>query len=308
MAKKRTPRKKNREVFVSLLFFLSRDQKTAVDHWLRGRKEYREIQQADFVIVSPPKSGRTWLRAMLSRFFQLRYSLPEDKLLGFDNYHRMNREIPRIRFTHDRYVSDYTKNRDSKRDFYGKKVILLVRDPRDVAVSNYFQWIHTVNPYKRKLLNIPEDARETPISEYAMTERFGIPRTVKFLRAWAGELEHTRAHLLMRYEDMRRDPAQSLLNVLEFMGISPTDEEIDAVIQYTSFENMKKLEGTRLHDSGSRRLMVKDPGNPDAFKVRRGKVGGYRDYFTPEELETIDRLVEEQVPPVYGYGREKTEH
>ena len=53
----------------------------------------------------------------------------------------MNAIIPRIRFTHDRYISDYTGNRDSKRDFYRKKVILLVRDPRDVAVSNYFQWI-----------------------------------------------------------------------------------------------------------------------------------------------------------------------
>ena len=168
-------RKKNREILVSLLFFLSRKQKLAVDHWLRGRKEYKEVKAADYVIVSPPKCGRTWVRTMLSRFFQHRYRLPGNELLGFDNYHRMNSAIPRIRFTHDRYVNHYTGNRGSKRDYYDKKVILLVRDPRDVVASNYFQWVNSVNPYKKKLLNIPDKPDEVPIFEYAMTRQFGIP-------------------------------------------------------------------------------------------------------------------------------------
>lgn len=298
----KTPRvrKKRRERLVSLLFFLNRKQKLAVDRWLRGRKEYREVREADFVIVSPPKCGRTWMRMMLSRFFQVRYDLPADKLLGYDNYHRINPQVPRIRFTHDRYINLYTGNRDSKRDFYPKKVILLVRDPRDVVVSNYFQWINCVNPYKKKLLNIPDNPEQVPIFEYAMTQQFGIPRTVDFLNAWAGELEKTRAHLRIRYEDMRKEPAAVLGQVLSFMGIDATQEEIDDVVEWTSFENMKKLEQSRTFDSGSRRLMIKDPDNPAAFKVRRGKVGGYTDYFNAQEQETIDELIA-RIAPVYGY-------
>ena len=92
--KKPNIRKKKREIIVSLLFFLSRKQKLAIDHWLRGRKEYKEVRAADFVIISPPKSGRTWLRMMLSRFFQVRYGLPENELLGYDNYHQQNPAIP----------------------------------------------------------------------------------------------------------------------------------------------------------------------------------------------------------------------
>jgi len=294
-------RKKNREIIVSLLFFLSRKQKLAVDHWLRGRKEYREVKAADYVIVSPPKCGRTWMRMMLSRFFQMRYGLPEDELLGYDNYHKLNSAVPRIRFTHDRYIKDYTGNRDSKRDFYRKNVILLVRDPRDVAVSNYFQWINTVNPYKKKLLNLPERPAELPIFEYAMMPRFGIPRTVNFLNAWAPELEKTRSNLLIRYEDMRTEPARVLGDVLSFMHIQASANELDQVVNQTSFENMKKLEQNQTIESGSRRLMIKDQNNPDAFKVRRGKVGGYRDYFSDQELEDIDRLIA-TLPPVYGYS------
>jgi len=298
----KTPRvrRKRREVLVSLLFFLNRKQKIAVDRWLRGRKEYREVREADFVIVSPPKCGRTWLRMMLSRFFQVRYNLPADQLLGYDNYHRLRPEIPRIRFTHDRYINLYTGNRDSKRDFYPKKVILLVRDPRDVVVSNYFQWINSVNPYKKKLLDIPEHPEEVPIFEYAMTRQFGIPRTVDFLNAWDGELEKTRAHLRIRYEDMRNDPAAILGQVLAFMEMDASQEEIDGVVEWTSFENMKKLEQNRTFDTGSRRLMVKDPDNPGAFKVRRGKVGGYTDYFSDQEQRQIDKLIA-GIAPAYGY-------
>jgi hypothetical protein len=293
-------RKKNREILVSLLFFLSRKQKLAVDHWLRGRKEYKEVKAADFVIVSPPKCGRTWLRMMLSRFFQIRYGLPEDELLGYDNYHRLNAIIPRIRFTHDRYISAYTGNRDSKRDFYRKKVILLVRDPRDVAVSNYFQWISCINPYKKKLLKIPDNPEEVPIFDYVMTHQYGIPRTVAFLIAWATELGKTSDHLLIRYEDMRTDPAQVLAKILAFMGITVSPGEVEQVVELTSFENMKRLEQNQSFDSGSRRLMIKDPDNPNAYKVRRGKVGGYSDYFDEGELEEIDRLIA-SLPPMYAY-------
>ncbi|UCC55109.1 MAG: sulfotransferase domain-containing protein, partial [Gammaproteobacteria bacterium] len=85
-----------------------------------------------------------------------------------------------------------------------------------------------------------------------------------------------------------------------FMGVDATEEEINDVVEWTSFENMKKLEQNRTFDSGSRRLMIKDPDNPGAYKVRRGKVGGYTDYFDEQEQKTIDKLIA-RIAPVYGY-------
>jgi len=49
-------------------------------------------------------------------------------------------------------------------------------------------------------------------------------------------------------------------------------------------------------------MMPGDRGNPDSYKVRRGKVGGYRDYFDDAEIARIDALVTETLDPVYGYG------
>ncbi len=301
MSEKKKYRMKKRERLVSMLFFLSLDQQRALDHWLRGRKQYREIRQADFVIISPPKCGRTWLRVNLSGFFHSRFGIPEGEILGFDNFHRINPEVPRIRFTDDRYVANYTRHRDSKRDYYDRRVILLIRDPRDVAVSNYFQWKNTVNPYKLRLHRIQAAPGELSLFEYAMNEDYGIPKTVRFLNAWEGELEKTRAHLLIRYEEMRADTAAVLRQVVSFMGISASDEQIAHAVTYASMENMRRLERRSDPVSGSRRLMPKDLDNPESSKVRRGKVGGYRDYFSEQELAVIDEYVASRLAPSYGY-------
>ena len=142
-------KKLTRFVVLKPLFFLPKERKLAVERWLRGREQVRKLRRADCVIVSFGKSGRTWLRVMLSRFYQVKHGLTERYLLGFDNLHYKNRAIPRIFFTHDNYVKDYSGAGDSKADYYGKKVILLVRNPADVAVSQYHQWRYRMCPTRR---------------------------------------------------------------------------------------------------------------------------------------------------------------
>ena len=124
-----------RTLLLGAVFFLPEHKRIALDRRLRGREELRKLQKADCVIVSYGKSGRTWLRVMLSRFYQLKHGLPDYNLIIFDNLHAKNTDIPRLFFTHDNYLKDVTGNADSKKDYYRKKVVLLVRDPRDVVVS-----------------------------------------------------------------------------------------------------------------------------------------------------------------------------
>ena len=72
--------------------------------------------------------------------------------------------------------------------------------------------------------------------------------------------------------------------------------------QFASVENMRKMEqenAGRL--TASARLKPADANDPSSFKVRRGKVGGWRDYVTEDEAEALDRLVRERLSPVFGY-------
>ena len=72
------------------------------------------MPRTDHVLMSWGKSGRTWLRLMLSRFYQLAYGIPEGRMLEFDNLHRLDPAIPRLFFTHGNYLRDYTGNWKTK--------------------------------------------------------------------------------------------------------------------------------------------------------------------------------------------------
>jgi hypothetical protein len=49
-------------------------------------------------------------------------------------------------------------------------------------------------------------------------------------------------------------------------------------------------------------MVAKDRSNPESFKVRRGKVGGYRDYFTDDQVAEIEGLIQKHLSQVFGYS------
>ncbi len=298
-------KKLTRELTLLLMFPFPEEKKIAVERWLRGREEYRKLRQADCVVVSYGKSGRTWLRVMLSRFYQIRHGLSEKSLMGFDNLKRKDSAIPAIFFTHDNYLKDYTGHTDSKVDFYGKKVILLVRDPRDVAVSQFFQWRYRMRPKKKRLNRYPPHGAEISIYDFVMDADAGLPKIIDFMNLWAREMSSMDHILVIRYEDMRARTEDVLRRILEFIGTPGSAEEIQEAVEFASVENMKKLEQQKTFWLSGSRMVPKDRKNPNSYKVRRAKVGGYRDYFEDDQIVAIERLVDETLAPVYGYTRQE---
>lgn len=282
--------------------FLPQDTARAMERRRRGKEEFRRLQRADYVFVSFGKSGRTWLRVMLSRYLQLSYGLPERTLLRFENFHQLNPAAPRIFFTHGNYIRDFTGDFETKRPFYDTRVLLLVRRPQDVAVSQYFQWKFRM-PERKKILNrYPGGHEDRSLVDFVMDPTVGVAAIVDFMNGWANELDRLREHLLVRYEDVHADPAAELRRMVTFFGITPDDALIEEAVRFASIDNMRELERKRHFRGGGIRLKAKDAANPDSYKVRRAKVGGYRDYFDDEQIAAIDALVEARLSPVFGYG------
>jgi len=291
----------SRELILLPLFFLPERRRIAIDRWLRGREENRKLQRTDYVLMSWGKSGRTWLRVMMTRYFQQKYAIPGRAMLGFDNYHRLNPAVPRVFFTHSNYLRNYTGNWDDKREFYDKRVIMLVRDPRDVAVSQFFQWKYRMKRRKKALNWYPPHNSEVSLYDFVMNEDAGLPCIIRFFNIWAQELPKVKSHMVLRYEDMREDPAEALHRLFAFMQTPGTDEEIRDAVDYAAYENMKKLEEKNAFRASGARLVPGRRGDPNTYKVRRAKVGGYRDYFDDDQLATIDTLVDETLLPDFGY-------
>jgi len=267
----------------------------------RGREQVAMLRRADAAVVSYGKAGRTWLRVMLSGYYQRRCGLPEQSLLGFANYHRRDPRVPRIFFTHDNYIKDYTGHLDSKRDFYGTKVVLLVRSPQDTAVSQYFQWKHRMRRAKRTLNDYPTDDA-TSLFDFVMDPGCGLAKIVDFMNLWAAEHARVAKFLLVRYEDMRRDPESELLRIVGFLDGSADAACVSHAVAFASVDNMRAMEERRSFWLAGRRMAPGDRANPDSFKVRRAVVGGYRDHFDAEQIARIDELVSAKLSPLYGYG------
>jgi hypothetical protein len=157
--------------------FLPKERTRRLERWLRGREDFRKLGLADAVVVSVGKSGRTWLRVLLSRVFQLQHGLDERYVIGFDNLHHKTGAVPRILFTHDNYVRDYTGTLDSKADFYHKDVILLARDPRDVAESQFYQRKYRMKQNKKDINGYPVDYL-SPFD--CVISAAGLPRVIDF--------------------------------------------------------------------------------------------------------------------------------
>jgi hypothetical protein len=284
--------------------FLPEAKAQALERWRRGREEFRKLGLTRHVVVSYGKSGRTWLRVMLSRYYQLAYGLPERLLLGFDNYHRKEPRVPRIFFTHDNYLRGYTGNLDSKRDFYDKKVVLLVRRPQDVAVSQYFQWQYRMRPRKKTMNRYPPHGAEVSLFNFVMDPEAGLPRIIEYLNLWASELPRLKDLLVVRYEDMRAEPVKVLGGIVEFLGERPAKPaHVAAAVEFASVDNLRQLERQKYFRRSGSRMTPRDRSNPHSYKVRRAKVGGYRDYFDAEQVAQMDALVEATLSPVFGYGQ-----
>ncbi len=296
----------SRHAKLALLFFLPYPQRKAIDRRLRGREEFRKLHRADWLLVSWGKSGRTWLRVMLSRVYQLMFDLPDYHMLDFDNLNRMDARVPKIFFTHGNYLRDYTGHGyDTKVDFIGKKIVFLVRDPRDVAVSQYFQWRYRMRPNKKRLNDYPPHGADLTVFDFVMHREQGLPRIISYFNAWLRWVPELGDVLVVRYEDMRRDPGATLSRILEFTGTPAEENQIRDAVEFAAFDNLKKMEEKSsfpLWRTGWR-LIPGEKGNPNSYKVRRAKVGGYRDYFTDEQVEQIDTMVDRELAPELGYGR-----
>jgi alcohol sulfotransferase len=270
---------------------------------LRGVEQYDKLRRADIVVVSFGKSGRTWLRVMISHLFRVMYDLPENAILGFDNFHNLDPRVPRIFFTHDNYIKDYTGDFETKRPFYDKRVVLLARDPRDVAVSQFFQWKFRIKPSKVAINNYPPRESDINLFDFVTGDSGGSMKAVcDYLNLWAKEAGRVEHFYLLRYEDLRAQPHRELRDLLDFMQVDAAEAHVNAAVEYSSYENMKQMESKQQFRLSGGRMMPRDTDNPDSYKVRRAKVGGYRDYFTDEEVDVIDRRLAVSLDPMFRYG------
>jgi Sulfotransferase domain len=212
----------------------------------------------DIFLVSFPKSGNTWTRFLLANlrfpdepatWANIDRLVPDPTGTTKRDFDRMPR--PRIIKSHECFDPRYPR------------VVYIVRDPRDVVVSQYH--------YHRKLRKIADDS---PIEKFVT--RFLAGETCPHgswgqnVATWLYTSEGSPRFLLLRYEDLLADAARELAKVVEFLHLSASPEHIAQAVERSSADRMRKLEQAQKEHTlfkGSRK---------DLSFVRAAGSGGWR--------------------------------
>lgn len=277
--------------------------------------EVAKAHRADFLIIGHPKSGNTWLKAMISRLYQLRYGLPESKLINTDEFARKVPEIPRLAATNGYYSYEGEVGRllaagAPDNPLRHKPVLFLARNPIDIAVSWYHQFTKRQSRAKQELINHfidhPIDKHTISMWDFVRHSDIGLPFLIDYENAWTANVAALEKGLMVKYEDLRAAPTENLMKVVRLMGEDFSDDEVRRAAEWGAFDNLRKLEEKGTFKQGGMKL--RNAGDPSSLKVRRGKVGGYRDDFDPEQVAELERLVRRGIAPALGYCAETGVH
>ena len=225
-------------------------------------------------IVSHPKAGRTWVRVMLGRYLCERYGFDEKEIVGTRALTAAAGLMP-TQFTHDHSaIVDGLDHRDlslDKSGFREKHVVFLVRGPKDMLVSCLFQATKRVDRF------------QVDLHAFLRDERFGATKAAIFLVHWYAAQSIPRTFLTIRYEDLHLDPRLELQRVLEVIGATEPDAGLlDAAVHYAGFKNMQALERSDYFCTDI--LRAGSIEDKESYKVRRGHIGGYREYLIDATL------------------------
>jgi len=271
--------------------------------------EVAKARKAQLLIIAHPKCGNTWLKVMISRLYQVRHGFPDSAIHKTDEFTRKVPEVPRLAasngcYSYEAAVGELLEPEHRDAEIDQKAVVFLARHPCDIAVSWYHQFTKRQSKHKQELINAelahPIDRESIGMWDFVRNSEIGLLHLIEFLNGWQRRLADHPNTLVIRYEDLRSEPAQTLRAVMATVGETFSDEELEEAVRFGSFDHLRSLESQGHFKQGG--LTLRDTEEPNSFKVRRAKVGGYVDDFSPEEVAELDELVAKHLSPSFGFG------
>ena len=258
---------------------------------------YKQSLLTDAFLISWPKAGRTWLRVLLGEILAHQFHIEDRDRMELAELVEDIPGAPVIEVSHDDYPhwKPIDRMENNKQVYKNNRIMFLVRDPRDVMVSQYFQYT---------LRNDKEKANDADfngsLSDFIRHPIGGIESLVKFYNIWAKNRNRVKAFLLIRYEDLHQNPESILTNILNFVGLNGVSREIICqAIEACSFENMREqeLKGS----SGNARLKSEASEDQNALKTREGKVGGYVNYLSADDIAFVEDVINTRLDDFYSF-------
>lgn len=225
----------------------------------------------DTFIVSYPKSGNTWLRFLVAN---LLYPQSPVTLLDAD------RLVPSVDGRSRKFFQRMVGPRMIKSHYpfepAYERIIYIVRDPRDVAVSQFHYQV------KRRVLD-----ESHPIEDFVA--RFVAGKVCPYgswgenVGSWMAARRHHSGFLWLRYEDLHLRTEMELLRIASHLNVEPTRELLAQTTARSSADRMRTLEREQAGEWASTKGT-----RSDRLFVREASAGGWKNQLPESSVAAIE--------------------
>ncbi|XP_014359001.2 luciferin sulfotransferase [Papilio machaon] len=275
-----------------------------------------EVRPSDIFVTSYPRSGTTWTQELV-------WMVANDLDYETSNAIPLTERYPFLEFSvfvHPVMMKRFQEeNRDSERKI---KLLEWVTQPatEQLALMTKRRFIKSHLPLSllppnlldtAKVVYVARDPRDVAVSFYhlnrAMRTQGYIDDFKKYWKFFISDLHHwtpyfehlkesweKRHHpnlLFLFYEELSKDLPKAVRRVAEFLGKSFTNEQIVKLCEHLSIDNFKNNKSVNYDVMKELGILIADG---QSF-IRKGKAGGWRDYFDEEMEQEADKWMEKNL-------------
>jgi hypothetical protein len=224
----------------------------------------------DVWIVSYPKSGNTWTRFLIGNL------VAGGKAVDWSNIEQI---VPDIYLNRDPYLKAlprprYLKSHEGYRPDY-RRVVLIVRDPRDVAVSYYH--------FVRKAKLLVDASMDEFMTKFMDGKIDPYGNWGENVGSWLGARRGTDDFLVVRYEDLLENTEAELVRIADLLGIAADEQLLRHAAESSRADRMRALEQAQRSEHKFLRS-----SRSDIPFVRAAKSGQWRSELPPDAARQIE--------------------
>lgn len=257
------PKRKPESRLGKLRFQLSKTKLRVPLMWFR----HRSLRPQDLVFGTYPRSGTTWASFTMFEIFTgepATFDSVHGALKGVNKIDDAKQILPsggRVIGSHESYRKEYRRG------------VYIVRDVRDVILSEY-AFMTALERFHGSLDDF--------IKAFFRGTVHGFGAWPKHVASWLDSpIAGTPNLLVLRYEDLRRDPESQFGRIAEFAGVKRDAEAIRRAIANNSVDKMREKEL-----ASPRKASVK------GRFIRQGKVQGWKGQLSSQQLQLIESKTE----------------
>ncbi|CAH1973216.1 unnamed protein product [Acanthoscelides obtectus] len=162
------------------------------------------------------------------------------------------------------------------------KIIYLVRNPKSLVCS----LVHWKN-----LMHGKVEPVEGVADRFMDGTEVYHPYWQHVLQFW--QHRHEPNIMILRYEEMVKDPPAMIKRVAEFLGKKLTAEQLTKLADHVSVDSMKKNRAVNNEPMIERRRAAFGLGKTNENHIRKGKADSYKEEMLPELIVKMDKWIEE---------------